>query len=914
MGLMPSNSMGETMAEWKDQLEQALAPGDASASCLDAGARRATRDILSEASASNETEALLHELTARFPVRGEEKALLPKRAYLHGHTLLELQRPEEALQILLPLCEKLEQEMLWPNLAPVADEILESVSNVDVARYLAKAVEEGQADAAPEGSLRRAMELFPDEHRLCWLVAEEAERTGDDERALALFSGCLTALIESKNKERTEEVFIRLEDHEDAETTRTLLHACLKLAMTKQWAMAESHLELLLPRIKACELAREAWDIFIKLLPKAPADSALRRFLMEIAPDALPGVDGILDLLARSGLMDPKVKVQKALKQLDELLEFAPGYLVLHHAWGPGRIRAVEAGALIIDFKDKPGHRMSLAISRKSLKVIPPDDLRVLRMEDPDRVRQMVREKRTDLVYLAIRELGGKATTQELRRRLTAEIIPVSTWSTWWKDARTAMEEDERFDFSESFRQTYAIRRKGARNEADLILPRLDRRRGIQANLNLLRRFLEQYPQHSELATKMYTPVLTRWLRDEKTHPEAAVAICLLLDKWHRLDLKDLDKSLRELPTSGIEASAFADEEQQRFLASRALGLKGLRRGAMIFALGSRYPSIREIALSEMRENLPEAQRLIAEVLGAPEEHPNTALTVILATISEDAEKEPFTPSPWRAAASLCRLVDRTSRDALRDQIMRLFNSRSQLADALRHEGAPDDLQFHLADTFRRWRESERYLFPILEFLKDLGQEELVLSVLGERSQATNRLFLQQQSGVGYDDYYLTRATYTQLEEERNNLSRELKTTVTQALQSAREHGDLSENAEYDAAKEKQANHIDRIREIGQLLGGSTLIEKVTVPEGEIGPGSWVELRITGGNDVQSGERLAFWLLGEGDSRFGPEAISSMAPVARTLMGKKVGDQIGLQLSQGDITADVISIEQRLPE
>ena len=132
-----------------------------------------------------------------------------------------------------------------------------------------------------------------------------------------------------------------------------------------------------------------------------------------------------------------------ALKNLEKLLEFAPGYRVLHDSWGPGRIRAREADALIIDFKGKPGHRMSLKIARNALTVIPADDLRVLWMEDPDRVRQMVRTQRTDLAYLAIRELGGKATTQELRRRLTAEIIPTSSWSTWWKDTRTLMEEDE---------------------------------------------------------------------------------------------------------------------------------------------------------------------------------------------------------------------------------------------------------------------------------------------------------------------------------------------------------------------------------------------------------------------------------------------------------------------------------------
>lgn len=902
------------MSHWKESLEQILDPGEASASHLDAGARTAARQILSEASATNEAEALLHELDRSFPIRTTGKGLLLRPAYLRGQILLEIERIEEALQCLLPLCEKLEQQGHWDQLAEIADEILQMTTNIDAARYLAKAAEEGGAKVVPEGSLKRAMDLFPDEHRICWLAAEEIERAGDAERAQALFTGCLPALVESKDLERVEEVLLRLDESRDVESTRSALHGCVKLASLKEWTLAETYLEPLLPRIKDQGIAPEAWGLFLKILPKAPADSGLRRFLMEIAPEALPGVDGVLDLLGRSSIMDPAVKVEKALKKLDQLLEFAPGYRVLHHNWGPGRIRAVEGVTLTIDFRNRPGHRMSFAIARNALRVIPPDDLRVLWLDTPDKVREMARANRADLAYLAIRELGGKATAQELRRRLTGDIIPTSSWSGWWKEARSAMEEDERFDLSESFRQTYAIRSKGA-SEEDLILPRLDRRRGIRANLNLLRRFLDQHPQYHDRAVKIYTPVLTRWLRDEKTHPEAAVAICLRLNRWQRLDSKSFAKSLSVFLTRGIEASVFSNEDDQRFLAIRALELDGLRREAIFFALGSRYPDIREIALKRMRDDPAEGERILADLLSRPEERPNTALTVIIETISKETEKESFLPSPWRAAASLCRLVERAGRDALREQIMRLFNKNSQLAQALREEPAPDDIQFLLEDTFKRWRESESYLFPILDFFAELGQEKLVLSVRGERTASTNRLLFQQQGAAGgYDGYYMTRATYAKLEEERNFLTRELKTTVARAIQTAREMGDLSENAEYMAAKEKQSNYMDRIQQISDQLASTTVIENVSVPEGEIGPGSRVELRAIAGEGARPGEVLAFWLLGEGDSRFGQEVLSCMAPAARPLLGKKVGDQVSVQLPGGSVVTEVISTRRELPQ
>jgi transcription elongation factor GreA len=898
------------MGDWKQPLEQFLGSGDASASTLDAEARTRLTSLLAEASASNETEALLQELDARFPARAAA-SLIPDRAYLRGRTLLSLGRTDEALQTLLPLCEKLEQQRQWPDLAVVADEILQEVSHIDAARYLAKAVEQGTLGVAPDGSLARAYELFPDEHRLSWLMAEQLERRGENEPALGLYIGCLPALMEAHDRERVEEVFLRLEDLSDPDTVLLMLRSCVKLATLKEWALAEAYLGPLVPKLKAVGLARDAWDQLLKLLSKAPADSQLRRFLRDLAPDAFAGVDGILELLARSGILDPQVKPETAMKKLNELLEFAPGYRVLHQGWGAGRIRVNEGDALIIDFPSRPGHRMSLALARNALQVIPADDLRVAWAEGADRVRAMTVERPADVAYLAIRELGGKATAQALRKRLTNEIMPVSRWSTWWRDARIAMEADDRFDLSESFRQTYGIRVPGAGDDDDALLPRLDRRRGIRANLNLLRRFLDQHPQHKERAVRMYTPLLTRWLRDEHTNPEAATAICLLLSRWNRLDDEDLHRSLRALLGSGVEAVSFADEADQHFLIERAFALPDLTQPAILFALGSRYETVRQLGLKKMMEDPPASEALVVGLLNHPEERVQTSLALIAMIITDD-EKPAFLPSPWSAALALCRLVEYSARDILRNQALRFFAPNGALARALAERPAPDEMLSALEDVLGRWRSSERFLFPILAFFENLGLGELTADVRALRSEATNAFLRTPGAEAGsYDGIFLTRQTYTRLEQERDHLARELKTTVAQAIQRAREMGDISENAEFDAAKDKQAKFIERIGSINEQLRRATLIGNLEVPAGEIGPGSWVVLRRL---DGPGEDARTFWLLGEGDSRFGPEVVSCSAPIGRALLGRKVGDEIELELGGHPTRMQVVTATIRLPE
>jgi transcription elongation factor GreA len=902
------------MAQWKEYLDEMMISAQASASELDAEARTAVQLLLTEASDSSETGALLQVVESEYSPRTAEGQLIPMRAYLHGSLYLALDNREKALEILPPLCEKLEQAKRWEDLGAVADETFKKYPELELARYLAKAAEQGGRDSIPDGGLPRALDQFPDEQRLCWLVAEEAEEKGDSDRAMALFISCLPSLIDSKNMERIEEVFVRLDDRHDTDSTRTVMQSCFKLAGMKQWKLAETYLEPLLPHIKKHGFSQDAWNQMIKLLPRAPEDTALRRFMMEIADEAIPGVDGLIDLLGRSGIMDPAVKVDEALKALKKLLEFAPGYRVLHHNWGPGRIRAADPDAIVVDFKDKPGHRMSMAIARKGLQIIPTDDLRVLMMEKPDEVAAMVRAKSPDIAYLAIRELGGKATTQELRRRMTAELIKTSTWSTWWKEVRTKLEEDERFDLSESFQQTYAIRRKDARDADAMILPKLDRRRGIRANLNLLRRFLDQHPDKRDRSIKVYTPMLTRWLREENTKPEPAVAICLMLDQWQRLDMSDLDIKLKEMLIDGIEIQAFADEVSQRLLAERAMELEGLAQAATLFALGSRYESIREMALTKLREDPDEGNKIVSDLMSRPEEHPQTSLTLIVTAISEEEQTDPLLPTHWRATAALARLVDRIGRDTMREQVLRLFRPTSQLAQRLRKQEAPEEVQFLLQNTFRRWQESEQYLFPILEFLDEMGQSELVANVRGERTASTNRL-LRSQSDHKYDGYYLTRATQRKMSKKIAFLSNELKTTVAKALQTAREMGDLSENAEYDAAKEKQANFMDQITSLTEELSSSTLIEHVSVPEGESGPGSWIEIKVVEATDLSPGAQLSYWLLGAGDNELGEEVISCASPAGLNLLGKKVGDAIKMISPDGnEYSGEIISAKQKLPE
>jgi transcription elongation factor GreA len=156
----------------------------------------------------------------------------------------------------------------------------------------------------------------------------------------------------------------------------------------------------------------------------------------------------------------------------------------------------------------------------------------------------------------------------------------------------------------------------------------------------------------------------------------------------------------------------------------------------------------------------------------------------------------------------------------------------------------------------------------------------------------------------------MTRATYDRLQLEMTKISRDLKTSIPAAIEKARALGDLKENAEYDAAKQRQANAAARIQDLMGMIQRARLIENLEIDEGRVGVGTETTLRPMEGNGDPP---LTFWILGEGDNNVAPGVLSYRAPLILPLLGKGVGAEVELTMAEGPRRFRVESIRRRLP-
>lgn len=142
------------------------------------------------------------------------------------------------------------------------------------------------------------------------------------------------------------------------------------------------------------------------------------------------------------------------------------------------------------------------------------------------------------------------------------------------------------------------------------------------------------------------------------------------------------------------------------------------------------------------------------------------------------------------------------------------------------------------------------------------------------------------------------------LEAELKKLIHEERPTVIRSIEEARAQGDISENAEYDAAKERQALIEGRIAEIQGKLAGVEAIDPSTIKSDKIVFGATVEIL-----DMDLEEKSTYQIVGVDEADVKKGMISIISPLARAMIGKKKGDVVTVQSPKGDKEYEIISFK-----
>lgn len=141
------------------------------------------------------------------------------------------------------------------------------------------------------------------------------------------------------------------------------------------------------------------------------------------------------------------------------------------------------------------------------------------------------------------------------------------------------------------------------------------------------------------------------------------------------------------------------------------------------------------------------------------------------------------------------------------------------------------------------------------------------------------------------------------LEQELRQLKSEERPAVIRAIAEARSHGDLSENAEYDAARDRQSFIEGRIAELEEIVSAAEVIDPTTLSGDQVKFGATIRLA-----DEESDRETSYQIVGVHEADIKQSRLSVSSPLAKALIGKKIGDTVSVPAPGGDRTYEILDV------
>jgi transcription elongation factor GreA len=152
----------------------------------------------------------------------------------------------------------------------------------------------------------------------------------------------------------------------------------------------------------------------------------------------------------------------------------------------------------------------------------------------------------------------------------------------------------------------------------------------------------------------------------------------------------------------------------------------------------------------------------------------------------------------------------------------------------------------------------------------------------------------------------ITPEGFEKLREELHHLKSVERPRIIQMIATAREHGDLSENAEYHAAREKQSFTEGRVKELEHKLALAEVIDPSKIESSRVAFGATIKLL-----NVQTEEEVSYRILGADESDIEKGTLSVTSPLARSLLGKEAGDEVKVRMPGGERTYEIVEISYK---
>ncbi len=724
----------------------------------------------------------------------------------------------------------------------------------------------------------------------------------------------LTDLARSGDFEACEQVW--LESIREAGSLELYLPTLEVLVEAKQPERADALANSLADALTAQDRATEVLSLYEKLADLGLKQiSGLRNELGAWVQERY-GKESWFGFICRMSDFDVDSPRWASFVKFREALGYVPGRVVLHRSgWGEGVVEEIdnETEELTIDFAKGPSRELPWTSALDTLTPLPDWDLRTMKLRDAEGLWQFAKDDPAEVIRRSLRLFRNKATSTQMKDFLHGEIIPAKSWTTWWKKAKGAAVEDPMVEVSGSSARPVFVLRKRALSLLEELKERLRHERETHKAILEIRAYLQRATRETD--------------RNE---------VC----EYARQCLEA--QALAADPTSDtVEALVFLYELGQveqdkaypvlkRFLHFDPENPKSLDIHRL-FEI--RDPDLRKFAVSQIPLVLGDSwfEWIAPHLKGLPEEGLEGLLERFRADASLEALIDVYSkvaPFPAKHPFLLFLMTKAYADGAFREAGSRVDPNVviRVILHVLRHV---TDSRFATASNLKLKNRIVTLLIGkkgILSKLIQEADEKTVSSALHIGMHATEDYPAKVQEAVErialerfpflfetkeqefWEDESIIYSSKEGLEAFREEFLelRDVRIPAnSKAIGAAASQGDLSENAEYDAALEDQRNLTGQATEMEERLKRAKDLNEVDIPDGIVAPGTRVTV-----TDLDSDQSESYRILGPWDARFGDDIISYKAPLAAALLGLASGEESTVELPTGQRRLRVVSIDR----
>lgn len=729
-----------------------------------------------------------------------------------------------------------------------------------------------------------------------------------------------------------EELWLSLIDSDPADI-ETFIEGAESLESVGNFDRAALFLNLVWPVLRDQGLNTEALAVLRKVaqVPSRPnqgRDDEVREGLVAVYRAVHADSPHLEAYLETSGLIG-EAELKKAVKQLDIYLTFTENSYLFHPAgWGAGRISAVDPVALsvVIDFHERPGHKMAMDMAAKVTESIADNDLRAMKYDRREQLVAMLDEDPLELVRCALRSRRGKATLRDIRDRIAGDLIDTKAWSRWWQKARQKVKVADDITITPGSNPTLELGAgpepgeggyagacmkdlgaitddgKRVRYLRDVIKEIDAHEDGPHALARVIQLLLgkDQHAGNMELGPRISLAFLLA--EHAKKAPEVQVPedftpASLVGDKAAVLEC------LPKIPIASHRSSIYyvlkdATPEEERLDLATAV----MERGE---------PDAADVAMADL-VRIGEVERMngaITRITSRYREMPNAFLWYFKLSkagkLPKDARKESI-PALVEKALILHSEIEVSNirkKDSERMKAMKglatVFQSREYAIIKDAFTDASESEAKSIAALLRNNRSlkqenRDKMLATMFRTRPELAKAD----AQGQEEKAENPLFDPRVIWCTESSLIRKRTEYEDL------VNRQIPENAAEIGRAA-SYGDLSENAEWAAAIEKQTQLTKLSEELGGDISKARIINEELL--GSTDDGASIGHLVT--VKTPDGDRKSVTLLGPWEVNNERDIISYLSPLGRALVGKKVGDVAAVEVPSGTVDYEVLELE-----